>query len=279
MSLNLYGAISRESIWHADRKIECAQCFEFLPPPLRDFTGMHDQKAIGMTEAGHELRQMRRISPPITKIVDSGEAFVGVQPRGAQIREHAGSEECDRGGFEPGQLSFPEFGQLDVGIAKVRSGFPRKSPHKVDHTGPDSGQLMRMKMSINKIRPSAAFLNELRVLNVCFRGNFPGLNLSEDGSLHKIPIRRQFEPVTASRRGHVQGFIRQAKMQADVHARFMCSQVLEERGTAPVERGSTRDGAQFSASAELENGVIDVVAKSKVVSTDDHLKGVAVFTR
>src|SRR5690349_7274668 len=130
MSSALSQECRAETIRRARRKLERAQGPKLLPPPFLVIPRMHYENAIGIAETFDKSRQVPRILPRVTEIVDAGETSVRAESSGPQVRQHARPKSSDCGGFEPGRSSSPKFAQGVVSISNVRTAFNREAAHK-----------------------------------------------------------------------------------------------------------------------------------------------------
>src|ERR1043166_1343234 len=127
-------------------------------------SGMCDEYSIAMGQAFNKAGQVAGILVESLEIIDAGEALVGADARLPESLPHLPAGSPDKGSFQPGQATRPERGPGQIRVPNVRPRFSRPAQHEWLHHLCNAGQLMRVEMPINKIRPRAVFLNKELVM-------------------------------------------------------------------------------------------------------------------
>jgi len=105
----------------------------------------------------------------MAEIIDAGEAVIGEQTRRPQPAQHSRAEGSDQRRLEPGQPFPPELPQRLAGVANVGTSVHRQALNKFDQCLADPGELVNVKMSVDKVRCPSAFLEK----NLVLRGDLP----------------------------------------------------------------------------------------------------------
>jgi len=125
---------------------------------------MDDEDTIGIRQTLQEAWQVCGVFAEFLEIINTGEATIGPDARVAKSLEHWSAESLDKAGFQPGQATGAKLRQREVSVSNVRTRFGRQAQHERLDSACNSGQLMRVEMTIEKIRPDSALPEKQIVL-------------------------------------------------------------------------------------------------------------------